>query len=59
MVPVLSITTAFTSFNASIETPPLNRIPFLDPAPIPEKNASGTLNTSAHGQLMTRKVIAV
>ena len=59
MVPVLSIMTALTSFNASIATPPLKRIPLLDPAPIPEKKANGTLNTSAHGQLITRNVIAV
>ena len=59
MVPVLSITTALTSAIDSSATPPLKRMPFLEPAPIPEKNASGTLNTSAQGQLMTRKDRAV
>ena len=37
-------------------TPPLNRIFFLDAAPIPAKNASGTESTRAQGQLITRKV---
>ena len=59
IVPVLSITTAFTFFNASMATPPLKRIPRLEPAPIPQKNASGTLSTTAHGQLITRKLNAV
>ena len=53
------MTTTFTFFKASRAIPPLKRIPFLDPAPIPEKNASGTLKTRAHGQLITRKVSAV
>ena len=30
-----------------------------EPAPIPEKNARGTLNTNAQGQLITRNVNAV
>ncbi len=51
--------TAFTWDMASRETPPLNKIPRLEPAPIPEKNASGTLKTSAQGQLMTKNVSAV
>ena len=34
-------------------------MPSLDAAPMPEKNASGTLITSAQGQLITRNVIAV
>ena len=59
IVPVLSITTAFTWFSASSATPPLKRIPFLEPAPIPEKNESGTLRTSAHGQLITKNDSAV
>ena len=59
IVPVLSITIAFSSFMASREVPPLNKIPFLEPAPIPEKNAKGTLSTRAQGQLITRKVSAV
>ena len=59
IVPVLSITIAFTFFRLSIAIPPLKRIPFLEPAPIPEKNASGTLNTNAHGQLITKNVNAV
>ena len=59
MVPVLSITTAFTFFRASMATPPLKRMPFLEPAPMPEKKARGTLSTRAQGQLMTRKVMAV
>ena len=59
IVPVLSITTEVISFNVSKAAPPLNKIPILDPAPIPEKNASGTLKTSAHGQLITRNVSAV
>ena len=58
-VPVLSMTTAFTAASDSRETPPLNKIPFLEPAPIPAKKASGTLRTSAQGQLITRKVSAV
>ena len=58
-VPVLSITTAFISASASRETPPLNNIPCFEPAPIPEKKASGTLRTRAHGQLITRNVSAV
>ena len=59
MVPVLSITIALTFFSASMAIPPLKRIPLLEAAPMPEKNARGTDNTSAHGQLMTRKVSAV
>ena len=59
MVPVLSITTDLIFFSASISRPPLKRIPSLEAAPIPEKKASGTLITSAQGQLITRKVIAV
>ena len=59
IVPVLSITTALTFLSASMESPPLNSIPSFEAAPIPEKNASGTLITSAQGQLITRKVIAV
>ena len=58
-VPVLSIITAFTLRMASREIPPLNRMPRLEPAPIPEKNARGTLKTRAQGQLITRKVSAV
>ena len=30
-------------------------MPFFDAPPMPPKNASGTLITSAHGQEMTRK----
>ena len=45
--------------NPSMERPPLKRMPFLEPAPIPEKKASGILSTRAQGQLITRKVIAV
>ena len=56
---VLSITTAPSLLKDSMDSPPLKRMPFLEPAPIPEKNASGTLNTRAHGQLITRKEIAV
>ncbi len=59
IVPVLSMTTAEILFKASIDMPPLKRIPFLDPAPMPEKKARGTLNTRAQGQLITRKVNAV
>ena len=59
MVPVLSMMIALTFFRASMESPPLKSIPYLDAAPIPEKNASGTLITSAQGQLITRNVIAV
>ena len=59
MVPVLSMTTTFTFFKASRAIPPLKRIPFLDPAPMPEKKDRGTLKTRAQGQLMTRKVRAV
>ena len=59
MVPVLSMTTALILFNASMAIPPLNRMPRFDAAPMPEKKASGTESTSAHGQLMTRKVSAV
>ena len=59
IVPVLSITIVFTSFMASKAAPPLNKMPFLEPAPIPEKNANGTLRTSAQGQLITRNVKAV
>ena len=57
-VPVLSKAIALTLPSASIESPPLKRIPSFDDAPIPEKYASGTLSTSAHGQLITRKVSA-
>ncbi len=53
------MTTEVISFNVSSAAPPLNKIPILDPAPIPEKNARGTLNTRAQGQLITRKVKAV
>ena len=59
IVPVLSITTALSFPSASMETPPLKRIPFFEPAPIPEKNARGTLSTRAQGQLITRNVRAV
>ena len=59
MVPVLSMTTALILLMASMDWPPLNRMPRLLPAPIPAKKASGTLRTSAQGQLMTRKVRAV
>ena len=59
MVPVLSMTTALMPDSASMALPPLNRMPFLDAAPMPEKKASGTLSTSAQGQEMTRKVSAV
>ena len=59
IVPVLSITIALTFLSPSIAIPPLKRIPFLEPAPIPEKNARGTLNTNAQGQLITRNVNAV
>ena len=59
MVPVLSMTTALILLMASMDWPPLKRIPRLLPAPIPAKKASGTLRTSAQGQLMTRKVRAV
>ena len=59
MVPVLSRATAFTLANASITRPPFNKIPCLDALPIPEKNASGTLSTNAHGQEITRNVKAV
>ena len=59
IVPVLSITTAFMFLRASMARPPLKRIPSLEAAPMPEKNASGTLITSAQGQLITRKVMAV
>lgn len=48
-----------SNINVSSAAPPLNKIPILDPAPIPEKNARGTLNTRAQGQLITRKVKAV
>ena len=34
-------------------------MPALDAAPTPRKYASGTLITRAHGQLITRNVIAV
>ena len=40
-------------------TPPLKRMPYLEPAPIPLKKAKGTLSTKAQGQLITRKVSAV
>ena len=59
MVPVLSITMPFTFLRASIEMPPLKSIPSFDAAPMPAKKARGTLMTSAHGQLITRKVMAV
>ena len=59
IVPVLSITTVEIWFKASMDTPPLNKMPRLDPDQIPEKKASGTLNTRAQGQLITRKVRAV
>ncbi len=35
---------------------PLNKIPFLALAPIPEKYDNGILNTRAQGQLITKKV---
>lgn len=57
-VPVLSKIIALTFASASIEFPPLNSIPSFDAAPIPEKYASGTLRTNAHGQLITRNVSA-
>ena len=59
IVPVLSITIALISASISSAAPPLNKIPLLEPAPIPAKNASGTLNTSAHGQLIIKKDNAV
>ena len=45
-------------FSARIMAALLN-LPFLDPAPMPEKKDRGTLKTRAQGQLMTRKVRAV
>ena len=35
------------------------RIPFLEAPPIPPKKVSGTLMTSAHGQLTTRNIRAL
>ena len=58
-VPVLSITTALILARVSNETPPLKSIPLFEPAPIPAKNANGTLRTNAQGQLITRNVSAV
>lgn len=46
---------SFYIFKASKARPPLNKIPCLEPLPIPEKKASGTLNTKAQGQLITKK----
>ena len=55
----MSITTALILAIVSIALPPLKRIPLFDAAPIPEKNAKGTLSTNAHGQLITRNESAV
>ena len=59
MVPVLSTTTDLILDRASMDCPPLKRMPFLLPAPMPAKKARGTLSTRAQGQLITRNVRAV
>ncbi len=53
-VPVLSKITAFALFAVSRASPPLIRIPFVAPFPVPTIIAVGVAKPRAQGQAITR-----
>ena len=59
MVPVFVESYCFHISQSLDNTTTFKQNTILEALPIPEKNASGTLSTNAHGQEITRNVKAV